>query len=289
MVGCRLSVVGGQFRVFRDFRVSGGSQVQTTRALTTHIREIKILRNYIAHRKNVKQNTRSVAFVNLDMRLEHILDGLHVSFTRRRYLQLFTAFTRVLLAIGFIPPSIPKILHKPFTVLPDSHPVGHYFNALYQTGFYYEFIGWAQLTAALLLLIPRTSHIGALMFLPIIANVAILTTSVGFVGTWLITILMSLAAAWLVAWEYDRLKPILFYRRSERTSAIPFQFLSIPLFFAMGGIAMAFLWKMIGLGNFSSYFKVGLFLTGTGFVFGLLVALHYRFMRVGALEDPEMR
>ena len=223
------------------------------------------------------------------MRLEHILDGLHVSFTRRRYLQLFTVFTRVLLAVGFIPPSIPKILHKPFTVLPDSHPVGHYFNALYQTGFYYEFIGWAQLTAALLLLVPRTAHIGALMFLPIIANVAVLTTSVGFVGTWLITILMSLAAAWLVAWEYDRLKPVLFYRRSERTSSVPFQFVSIPLFFALGGIAMAVLWKLIGLGNFSNYLNVGLFLTGIGFGFGLVVAVHYRFMRVGPLEDPEIR
>jgi hypothetical protein len=223
------------------------------------------------------------------MRFEHILDGLHVSVTRRRYLQLFTAFTRVLLAIGFIPPSIPKILHRPFTILPDSHPVGHYFNALYQTGFYYEFIGWTQLIAALLLLFPRTAHIGALMFLPIIANIAVLTTSVGFVGTWLITILMCLAAAWLVAWEYDRLKTIVFYQRSERTRAVRFQFLGIPLFFAIGGVGMALLWKIIGLGNFSNYFNVGLLLAGTGFVFGLAVALHYRFMRVGALEDPEMR
>jgi hypothetical protein len=223
------------------------------------------------------------------MKLEHILDSLHVSVTRRRYLQLFTAFTRILLGVSFIPPSIPKILHKPFTVLPDSNPVGHYFNALYQTGFYYEFIGWAQLIAAVLLLIPRTAHIGALMFLPIIVNVAVLTTSVGFVGTWVITIFMSLAAAWLAAWEYDRLKPVLFYKRSERTHSVPFQFISIPVFFALGGIAMAGLWKLIGLGNFSNYFNIGLFLAATGFVFGLLVAVHYRLMRVGGLEDPELR
>src|SRR6187401_868535 len=105
------------------------------------------------------------------MKIENILDGLHVSLTRRWWTQLFTVLTRILLACGFIPPSIKKILHQPFTILPDSNPVGHYFNALYETGFYYEFIGWAQLTAAILLMIPRTSHIGAMLFLPIIANI----------------------------------------------------------------------------------------------------------------------
>ena len=221
------------------------------------------------------------------MRLEDILDGIHASVTRRRSLQLFTAFTRILLAVGFIPPSIPKILHKPFTVLPDTNPVGHYFNALYHTGFYYEFIGWAQLTAALLLLFPRTAHIGALMFLPIIANVAVLTTSVGFVGTWLITILMCLAAAWLVGWEYDRIKPLIFRRRTERTSSLPLQFVAIPFFFASGGAVMAFLWKLIRLGNFSNYLQVGVILSVVGLVFGLVVATHFRFMRVGHLEANE--
>ncbi len=219
------------------------------------------------------------------MKLENILDAIHVSITRRWWLQLFTVFTRILLAVGFIPPSIKKILHQPFTILPDSNPVGHYFNALYQTGFYYEFLGWAQLAAALLLLFPRTAHIGALMFLPIIANIAVLTTSVGFVGTWILTILMTLAATWLVAWEYDRLKPILFSNRGERTRRLPYQFLTIPLFFAAGGIVMAFLWKLIRLGNFSNYFNVGIFLTALGLAFGIVVATHYRFMRVGELSD----
>jgi len=130
---------------------------------------------------------------------------------------MFTAFTRVLMALTFIQPSYKKIMHQPFTALPDSNPVGHYFIALMGTGFYYEFIGWGQMIAAILLLIPRYSHIGALIFLPIIANIAVLTSSVGFVGTWVITILMSLAGTYLVAWEYDRLKPMIFYNREDRT------------------------------------------------------------------------
>ena len=105
------------------------------------------------------------------MKLENTLDRVHGSVVKTPSLQVFTAFTRLLLGIGFIPPSIIKILHMPFTVLPDSNPVGHYFNALYQTGFYYEFLGWGQFIAAVLLLFPRTAHLGALLFLPIILNI----------------------------------------------------------------------------------------------------------------------
>jgi len=218
------------------------------------------------------------------MRIETILDGIHFSLTRRRSLQLFTAFTRVLLAVAFIPPSYIKIMHRPFTVLPDSNPVGHYFNALYQTGFYYEFIGWGQMIAAILLLFPRTAHLGALMFLPIIANIAVLTTSVGFVGTWLITILMCLAATYLVAWEYDRLKPIIFYNRNQRTASIRNQYIVIPLFFGIGGIAMAGLWRVIRLGNFPNYLNIAMVLALVGLIFGLVVSVHYRFMQVGELK-----
>jgi len=220
------------------------------------------------------------------MSMQTILDTIHEKMTGNRWLQLFTVFTRCLLAVGFIQPSITKILHRPFTILPDSNPVGHYFNALYDTGFYYEFIGWSQITAAVLLLFPRTAHIGALLFLPIIANIAVLTTSVGFVGTWLVTILMCSAALWLVAWEYDRLKPIIFYDRAERAKPLRMQFLVVPLFFAMGGVVMAFLWWKIGLGNFRNYVQIGGLLTLLGLVFGLIVAVHYRFMPTGDLVQP---
>jgi hypothetical protein len=222
------------------------------------------------------------------MRFEHTLDEIHVSVTRKWWTQLFTAFVRCLLAIGFIPPSIPKIMHRPFTILPGSDPVGAYFHALYNTGFYYDFIGWSQVIAAILLLIPRTSHIGALMFLPIIINIAVLTCSVGFAGTWLLTIFMSLAGLWLFCWEYDRLKPIMFQTRSEKPQKFRYQFLKIPAFFAIGGFVMGGLWKLIGLGAISNYLTISLGLTAIGFVFGIAVSLHYRFMPVGELaqDDP---
>ncbi len=218
------------------------------------------------------------------MRIENTLDAIHSSITHRWYFQVFTVFTRILLAVGFIPPSYKKIIHQPFTSLPDSNPVGHYFNALYQTGFYYEFIGWGQMIAAILLLFPRTAHLGALLFLPIIANIAVLTTSVGFAGTWLITILMTFAATWLVAWDYDRLKPILFQKRIQKAQGVPKQFVVLPLFFGLGGVAAAVLFWSIRLGNFSNYVSIGGILAGMGLVFGLVVALHLKFMKVGELN-----
>jgi len=220
------------------------------------------------------------------MRIEHTLDELHAAVTRRWWMQLFAAFTRCIIAVGFIPPSIPKILHRPFTVLPDSNPVGHYFNALLGTGFYYEFIGWSQIIAAILLLIPRTSHLGALLFFPIIVNIAVLTNAVGFVGTWLITIFMSLAGLFMVAWEYDRLKPIVFYKRKERTRRFTLQFALIPLVFAFGGILFGLLAWSLRLGNLPNYLGTTLVLVVLGAAFGVVVAIHYWLMPVGGLADP---
>ncbi len=221
------------------------------------------------------------------MRFENILDDLHIAVTRRWWTQIFTAFTRCLLAVAFIPPSYKKIIHEPFTSLPDSNPVGHYFNALLATGFYYEFIGWSQMIAAILLLIPRFSHLGALLFLPIVANIAVLTTSVGFQGTWIITILMTLAATWLVAWEYDRLKPIIFSDREEKPRKFSYQFLTIPAFFAAGGSVLGLFSWVIRLGNMSNYLTFGIALTLIGAAFGLVVALQYRFMPVGHLRESK--
>ncbi len=221
------------------------------------------------------------------MSIEKILDGLHASVVNRWWTQLFTAFVRVLLGLAFIPPSIKKIRNIPFTVLPDSNPVGAYFNALYHTGFYYEFIGWSQLLAAVLLLIPRTSHLGALLFLPIIVNIAVLTNSVGFVGTWLLTILMSLAALHLVCWEYDRLKPVIFRDRSGSPFRFKYWFIAIPLFFAAGGVVVSGIFALLRIGNFPNYLLTGLVLVGLGLGFGVAVAIHYRFMSVGKLASED--
>jgi uncharacterized membrane protein YphA (DoxX/SURF4 family) len=123
-------------------------------------------------------------------------------------LRYFAVFCRVALALGFIPSGIVKVMGERFTGLPSNHPLGHYFDALQLTGFYYTFIGVSQLTAALLLLIPRTAFLGAILYLPIILNICVLTYATRFEGTRIATFML-LANLYLLWWDYARLKYIL--------------------------------------------------------------------------------
>ena len=209
------------------------------------------------------------------MNLLHSFEAIHASVTRRWWMQLFAAFVRCLLALGFIPPSIPRILGIPFTSLSESTDIGAFFNTLLKTGFYSEFIGWSRLAAALL-------------FLPIIVNITVLTISLGFAGTWVITILMSLANLFLVLWEYDRLKQVVLGTRIERPRRFRFEFLWFPAIFGLGGVLSGLLAWSIGLGNFGNYPAVTGFLAALGAIFGLVVTAHYRFMPVGSMkvDDP---
>lgn len=131
-----------------------------------------------------------------------------------KWFRWFTVFCRVALAFGFIPSGIVKIMGERFTALPSNHPLGHYFDALYQTGYYYTFIGVGQLIIALLLLIPRTALLGAIMYFPTILNICILAYATRFEGT-RITTLMLLGSLYLLCWDYERIKYILPFKRSN--------------------------------------------------------------------------
>ena len=88
---------------------------------------------------------------------------------------------------------------------------------------------------------------------PIILNIAILTNAVGFAGTWLVTIFMTLAATYLVFWDYDRLKPILFDKRAGKTTFLKYELVWLPSLFAFGGIFAALFAWLIRLGNSPNY------------------------------------
>lgn len=216
------------------------------------------------------------------------LDSWHQSLTRNVYLQIMTAFVRCLLALGFIPPSIPKIRHIHFTSLPDENPVGHYFNALYATGFYYDFIGWMQLISGILLLFPQTAHVGALLFFPIIVNIAVLTFSVGFQGTWLITLLMAVAGFYLLAWEYDRLKALFFNIRPVKSKILNHEKWFLPLVFALGTVILLLIMIGLGIANLHKVPVAKLIpLIAGGTVFGFIVYWHHLKMKTGRLENSK--
>lgn len=146
-------------------------------------------------------------------------DVLHTKVVRNVVFQKLTDFTRVILSVGFFAPGMHKLMGTPFTNLPLDNPIGAFFNALYQTGFYYRFLGAAQVLAAILVLFRRTTTLGALLFFGITLNVFIITISIPFgTGTPIVTGLMFLASLYLVGWDYDKLKPLLAFRASDVSS-----------------------------------------------------------------------
>jgi hypothetical protein len=133
----------------------------------------------------------------------------------------FALFTRVLLAAAFIPTGMVKLLGDRFTTLGTDNPIGAFFEAMYQTGIFWRFIGLSQVVAAVLLLIPRFAHLGAAIFLPIILNIFILTVSLSFGGTPVITGLMLLAVTYLCIWDYHRFRPMLTSSPMTRDIPVP--------------------------------------------------------------------
>ena len=128
----------------------------------------------------------------------------------------FAVFCRIVLALSFLPTGFVKIMGERFAAgLPSNNPLGHYFDALHQTGYYYTFIGIVQVIIAILLLIPKTALLGALMYFPIIVNICVLTYATRFEGTRLVT-MMVLASLFLLIWDYDRIKYILPSNQPER-------------------------------------------------------------------------
>jgi uncharacterized membrane protein YphA (DoxX/SURF4 family) len=169
-----------------------------------------------------------------------------------KWFQNFAVFCRIALAASFLPAGYIKIIGERFAAgLPSNNPLGHYFDALHLTGYYYTFIGIVQIITAILLLIPRTSLLGALMYFPIIINICALTYATRFDGTRLNT-MMVLASLFLLVWDYDRIKYILPFKQPKMNSAVLKKSVSKRLRFIFFGGCLAVI-SIIIVGTFYLY------------------------------------
>jgi uncharacterized membrane protein YphA (DoxX/SURF4 family) len=193
---------------------------------------------------SVNRKEHRVDVMNLLARLEHVSNECRSN----QWLRRFAIFCRVALALGFIPSGMVKVMGERFTGLPSNHPLGHYFDALHLTGFYYTFIGASQLTAAALLLLPRTTLLGALLYLPIISNICVLTYATRFEGTRIAT-LMLLANVYLLCWDYPRLKHVLPLASSSGTGTTPEQKMSTQFPSVFLGCVVAAIVSVIVINN----------------------------------------
>ena len=142
------------------------------------------------------------------------IEQFYISVKGNRWYWLFSVFCRFALAFAFIVAGMVKIVGERFANgLSIHHPMGAYLEALHHTGYYYTFIGIAQVVAAVLLIIPRMVTLGALLYFPIIVNIWILSSAVRFEGSFVTSPLMVLANLYLLAWNYDRLRYIFPFKR----------------------------------------------------------------------------
>lgn len=137
------------------------------------------------------------------------LDALNARVMQHPAAARLTMMSRILLAVAFIPTGSVKLMGERFTSLGVNTSVGAFFEAMYQTGAYWRFLGLSQVVAGLLLLIPATAFYGAVLFLPILVNVVIITIAIEFKGTPMITIPMLFANLWLLAWDWPRWRAVL--------------------------------------------------------------------------------
>ena len=135
----------------------------------------------------------------------HSLARMHALARAQPWLHRFTWANRLLLAMAFLPTGLVKASGQRFTTLPVEDPVGFFFEAMYRTGPYWRFIGLCQIAAALFLLIPATATLGAILFLPVLVSIVLITWGVGFTGTVYVTSAMLLCVAYLLCWDSDRL------------------------------------------------------------------------------------
>ncbi|WP_455169887.1 DoxX family membrane protein, partial [Aegicerativicinus sediminis] len=82
-------------------------------------------------------------------------------------IKLFYWSVRVGMGLTFIISGTRKLPGIKFTSLPISNPVGAYFQSMYDTGFYWNFIGYFQIVVGLLMFFNRFVVVSSLLMMPV--------------------------------------------------------------------------------------------------------------------------
>lgn len=114
---------------------------------------------------------------------------------------------RILVGFAFVPAGLKKVTRQPFTD-PDNHgPFHDFLHAFHATGFFYQFVGILQLTAALLLFSQRWARTGALLALPIITAIMVFCWSTRVFPTATVATLIFLGIVALLLWDHPQPRP----------------------------------------------------------------------------------
>lgn len=127
------------------------------------------------------------------------------------FLQIFTIYLRYLIGGAFVVAAFGMgkfnnqelLISRPGTPIEQLQPIEQFFRVMATSGLYWQFIGWSQVIAGILLMTQRFAKAGAALFFGMILNIFIITISYKFKGTPVVTGLMLLAATYLIIWDFD--------------------------------------------------------------------------------------
>ena len=132
------------------------------------------------------------------------LENRLVAVRRKRWAQLLIVNTRFLIGFAFIPSGLKKVLDQPFTDPANVGSFHEFLHAFQATGWFYQFVGVMQLTAALLLFTQRFATIGALLAAPIMTTILMFCWSTQVYPTAVAVTLMWVATMALIVWDFSR-------------------------------------------------------------------------------------
>lgn len=122
----------------------------------------------------------------------------------KRWANLFVINLRFLIGFAFLPAALKKLLDQPFTDPANTGRFHDFLHAFHATGWFYQFVGAVQLTAAILLCTQRFALVGAFVALPVLTAITAFCWSTGVVPTATVATLMLLGTIGLVVWDVER-------------------------------------------------------------------------------------
>ena len=131
------------------------------------------------------------------------------SLKQYRLVRIFYWCVKISLGLGFILSGLRKMPGVKFTSLPISNPVGLFFEGMYATGFYWNFIGFYQIIVGLLLMLNRWKALSPVMAMPVMVNIFLVSVSLNMRGTPVITACMLLGNIFLLVWHWESYLPML--------------------------------------------------------------------------------
>jgi uncharacterized membrane protein YphA (DoxX/SURF4 family) len=129
-------------------------------------------------------------------------------FKKKKVLKFFYWCIRIGMGITFILSGTKKLPGVKFTALPLDNPVGSFFNAMYETGFYWNFIGYFQILIGLFIFFNRFVVISSLFMMPVTINIFLVSIALNMRGTPIVTTAMVLGNLFLLLWHFKNYRTL---------------------------------------------------------------------------------